>query len=317
MSELINSYLGYLQQPLYFYPALFILGLVVGSFLNVAIYRLPIMLERQWFHDCVSYLTSLKHTGQDLTDTLAGDQTINIQMVSKEQVETPPAFNLFWPPSHCPSCKHEIGFWENIPLFSYTYLLGKCRQCKAHIPIRYFAIELFTGFASIVVGYTFGYSLQLPFALLFTYGLITLTFIDIDKQILPDDITLLGLWIGLLISLQSVFVSPSEAILGAAGGYLTFWIIYWVFKLFTQKEGMGYGDFKLLACAGAWLGWQHLPIVIFIASITGTVWGLASILMKLSDKEQPMPFGPFIALGMWLTFILGDEIVATYLQWAY
>lgn len=317
MSELIHAYLGYLQAPHVFYPVLFIVGLVVGSFLNVVIYRLPIMLERQWFQDCVTYLIGVKHAGQDLHSSVAGDQTIHIDIVSKEQVETPPTFNLCWPPSHCPSCQHEIGFWENIPLLSYTYLLGKCRHCKAHIPIRYFAIELLTGFASLVVGHQFGYSLQLPFALLFTYGLITLSFIDIDKQILPDNITLLGLWLGLLLSISSVFVTPSEAILGAAGGYLTFWIIYWVFKLLTDKEGMGYGDFKLLACAGAWLGWQHLPIVIFIASITGTLWGLASLMMKLSHKDQPMPFGPFIALGMWLTFILGDKIIATYLQWAY
>lgn len=317
MPDILIVSLAYLQEPYYFYPALFVLGLVIGSFLNVVIYRLPMMLERRWYHDCVSYLLNLKNEGRDLNQTLTGDQTISIEVISKEQAETPPIFNLYWPPSHCPTCRHEISLWENIPLLSYTYLMGKCRQCRTSIPIRYFAIELLTGFLSLIVGYTFGVSLQLPFALLLTYGLIALTFIDIDKQILPDDITMLGLWIGLLLSLQHVFVTPSEAILGAAGGYLTFWIIYWVFKILTHKEGMGYGDFKLLALAGAWIGWKYLPIVIFIASITGTIWGLVSLMMKVSHKDQPMPFGPFLALGLWLTFILGDQIVATYLRWAY
>lgn len=317
MKEHATLYMTYLQQPDYFYPILFVLGLVIGSFLNVVIYRLPRMLEQIWYHDCVSYLINIKNEGRpDLVhQTIAGDQTLHIETIAREQASPAPTFNLFLPSSHCPACKHKLHFWENIPVLSYVYLLGRCSECRAPIPIRYLGIELFTAVITLIVGFEFGLTLQLPFALLLTYGLIAVTFIDIDKQILPDSITLLGLWVGLLLSVKSVFVGPTEAILGAAAGYLGFWLVYWAFKIFTHKEGLGYGDFKLLALAGAWLGWQYLPFVVFIASLTGTVYGVASLSMKITERGQPIPFGPFLALGIWLTLIMGDHLLTIYSRW--
>lgn len=306
-----------LKQPVFFYPFVAIVGLVIGSFLNVVIYRLPRMMERSWYVQCIEYLVSLKNQGKaEYEPYISSEQTVEIVLKPHEKSESVPHFNLFWPTSKCPNCQHAIRPWENIPLLSYLFLLGKCSKCKWRIPLRYPGVELLTMLLSLVVAGHFGMSLQLLPALFFTWLMIALTFIDIDTQLLPDELTMMGLWVGLLISIPVLFVTPTEAIIGAAVGYLILWSLYWVFKLLTQKEGMGYGDFKLMALAGAWVGWQYLPVVVLISSFTGAIWGLASIMMRITHRDHPMPFGPFIALGAWLTLIYGEPIVSHYLQWA-
>lgn len=301
----------------FFYPFVALLGLIVGSFLNVVIYRLPLMMERGWYVQCVEYLISLKNQGKKHYEPyLSSEQTVEITLKPTDIPETVPHYNLFWPGSQCPNCQHHIRPWENIPVISYLLLRGRCSKCKWRIPLRYPGIELLTTLLSLVVAAHYGLSLQLLPALMFTWLMIALTFIDIDTQLLPDELTLFGLWAGLLLSVVPLFVSASDAIIGACVGYMILWSLYWVFKLLTQKEGMGYGDFKLMALAGAWVGWQYLPVVVLVSSFTGALWGIASILMRLTHKDHPMPFGPFIALGAWLTLLYGDTIVTTYLHWA-
>jgi leader peptidase (prepilin peptidase)/N-methyltransferase len=316
MQHSISESLALFAQADFFYPFVGIVGLVVGSFLNVVIHRLPRMMERSWYVQCVEYLVSLKNLGRKQFDPyLSSEQTVEIILKPNESAQTVSHYNLVWPGSQCPNCQHQIRAWENIPVLSYLFLRGRCSKCKWHIPIRYPAIECLTALLSLVVAAHYGLSIQLLPALLFTWLMIALTFIDIDTQLLPDELTLLGLWGGLLLSVHSLFISPSDAILGAIIGYLILWSLYWVFKLLTQKEGMGYGDFKLMALAGAWVGWQYLPVVVLISSFTGALWGIISILLRFTHKDHPMPFGPFIALGAWLTLIYGDVIVTSYLQW--
>jgi leader peptidase (prepilin peptidase)/N-methyltransferase len=307
-----------LQDPVYFYSLIVVLGLMVGSFLNVLIYRLPIMLERNWYQQSIQFLLELKNQGrEDLSRYDASDQTVEIMVQTRPQAEIQPSFNLCTPASHCPQCGAKIRFWQNIPVLSYVFLRGHCANCDAVIPLRYPIVELLTALLSLAIAYYFGFSLQTFAGLIFTWILIALTVIDIDTQLLPDDITLFGLWFGLLLSLLYVFVTPQEAIIGAAAGYLSLWLIYWAFKMVTGKEGMGYGDFKLFALAGAWMGWTALPLVILIASASGAIWGICSMLLGLSSRDNPIPFGPFLALGAWLTFVFGDQIIALYLTWAY
>lgn len=316
MQDQILLIVSRLNEAHIFYPFVLVVGLVVGSFLNVVIYRLPKMMERDWYMQCIEFLIGIKNKGLREYDNIKfSDQRVEIHLSPHENGEPVPRFNLFLPTSSCPSCEHRIRPWQNIPVLSYLFLRGRCAKCDWPIPLRYPGIEILTALLSLVVAYYFGMTPQLLAALVFTWMLIALTFIDFDTQLLPDEITLLGVWLGLLISLKHVFVSPQDAILGAVAGYLILWSLYWVFKLLTHKEGMGYGDFKLMAMAGAWVGWQYLPVVVLIASFTGTIWGLANIMMRISHKDHPMPFGPFIALGAWLTLILGDRIVTTYLQW--
>ncbi len=271
--------------------ACLVFGLLVGSFLNVVIYRLPIMLERSWKRDCCELL----------------EQTI------PDQAET---FNLILPNSTCPHCGHKIRAWENIPVISYLFLKGSCSNCKQKISVRYPIIELVTGLLSayLATQVTVGYPLL--FALIFTWVLIALTMIDIDHQLLPDNLTLPLLWLGLLINTQGIFSSLSDAIIGAAAGYLALWSVFWLFKLVTGKEGMGYGDFKLLAALGAWMGWQSLPLIIILSSFVGAIIGIAGIIIMGRDKNIPMPFGPYLAIAGWIAFLWGDDITATYLQFA-
>ncbi len=312
------EFLQPLQQPIVFYTFIAVLGLVVGSFLNVVIHRVPIMLERQWYQQSIQYLLELKNQGRDdLKHFDSADQTIDITVHSRSQAEPSQTYNLLFPSSQCPHCNIPIRFWQNIPLLSYIFLRGRCSNCDSSISPRYPIIELMTALLSLVVAYYFGFSIQTLAGLLFTWILIALAAIDMDTQLLPDNITLFGLWLGLLFSLLFVFVSPQQAILGGIAGYLFLWLIYWAFKILTGKDGMGYGDFKLFAMAGAWMGWSALPLVIFIASLTGAIWGICSMLLGLSTRENPMPFGPFLALGAWLTFIFGDQIMVLYLSWVY
>lgn len=250
------------------------LGLCVGSFLNVVIYRLPILLRQQW---------SRAHGG-DLQEEAS--------------------YNLCVPRSHCPQCQHRLSLSDNIPLFSYYFLKGRCRYCKTAISRRYPVIEGLTACLSVWVAWRFGMSVHAGFGLLFTWFLITLSAIDYDEMLLHDQLTIPLVWLGLLSSLlPHSWISPKAAILGAVLGYLILWSLYWIFKAITRKEGMGYGDFKLCAALGACLGWQALPLVLLIASTLGTVIGLIQILLKYRRREDPLPFGPFLAFAGWIHFI--------------
>lgn len=283
------------QHILFFASMVFILGLLVGSFLNVVIHRLPIIMERSWKQEFQSYF----HPEQPVIDEEQSNES----------------YNLIVPGSTCPKCGHKIKAWENIPVISWLVQRGKCTNCQTSISIRYPTVELITGLLSLVVALHFGYSMACLAALLLTWSLIALTFIDADTMLLPDQITLPLMWVGLLISTFSVFVAPETAIIGAIIGYLSLWSLYWGFKLLTGKEGMGYGDFKLLAALGAWVGWTQLPIVIILSSFVGAFVGIVIIGIKGRDKNIPIPFGPYLAVAGWLTFMYGDWISAQY--WRY
>lgn len=278
------------DNPSVFISAVLLLGLVVGSFLNVVIYRLPVMLQRTWRQQC---------------EELAG------KTVPAEQ-----PYNLLLPRSQCPACGHLISAAENIPLVSFALLKGKCRACGARISWRYPAVELVTGVLSAVVAWRFGFSLTAAGALLLTWALIALTFVDYDHQLLPDDITLPLIWLGLAFNLGGVYVPIASAVVGAMVGYLSLWLVFQMFKLATGKEGMGYGDFKLFAVFGAWLGWQQLPLIILLSSFVGAIVGLGGILLLGRDRSRPIPFGPFLCVAGWIALLWGDAITHAYLQFA-
>lgn len=263
-----------------------IVGLVVGSFLNVVIYRLPKMMEREWREQCA-----------ELHD---------------EAVEARPPYNIVAPRSTCPDCGHRITALENIPLISYLALRGRCSQCHATISVRYPAIETLTGFISGFIAWHFGYGFEAFAALAFTWAMITLAFIDLDTQLLPNDITLPFLWAGLLVNLGDTFTDIHSAVIGAVAGYLALWSVYRAYKLITGKEGMGHGDFKLLAVIGAWFGWQMLPLVIVFSSVVGTIIGIGLILIAKHDRHIPIPFGPYLASGGMLALLWGNQINSAY-----
>ena len=268
---------------LYFLIVLFS-GLSIGSFLNVVIYRLPIMLEKAWRKEAEAFLAAGDEAGDQYGETEQQD-----------------AFNLAVPPSACPACHARIRPWQNIPLFSYLFLRGRCANCKTTISVRYPLVELVTGIASVLLLLQFGWSVQLAAMLLLTYIGIALIGIDYDHQLLPDNLTLPLLWLGLLVNTQQMFVPLAEAVWGAVAGYLFLWAVFWLFKLVTGKEGMGYGDFKLMAAFGAWFGWQLLPNIVLLSSLTGAVLGSAMIVSKLHEAQKPIPFGPFIVIAAWLS----------------
>jgi leader peptidase (prepilin peptidase)/N-methyltransferase len=277
--------------PAAFVASVFVLGLIVGSFLNVVIYRLPIMLERRW----------------------------HAQSAENGAAAQPP-YNLVAPRSACPACKAPIKSLHNIPLFSWLALRGRCAACGASIPARYPLVELTTGLLCAAVAWRFGYGWPALAALVITWFLIALTFIDIDTQLLPDDLTLPLLWLGLLASLvavpgntASLPVDPRSSLIGAAAGYLSLWAVYQLFRLTTGKEGMGYGDFKLLAALGAWLGWQMLLPIVLTSALVGAVVGLALIALKGRDRAAPMAFGPYLAAAGWIMLMFGPDLVARYL----
>ena len=269
----------------------FLLGLSVGSFLNVVIYRLPKMMEAQWTRDCRELL----------------EQPL--------QAESP-RFDLAQPASHCPNCGHKIKPWENVPLFSWLLLRGRCSDCGNPISPRYPIIEALTGLLSLAVAIHFGFTWTTAGALGLTWALITLSMIDFDVQLLPDSITLPFLWLGLLLSLSPYFVDPRSAIIGAAAGYLSLWSVYQLFKRLTGKEGMGYGDFKLLAMLGAWLGWQALPQIVLLSALVGAIVGVSLILLRGRDKNIPIPFGPYLAAAGWISLMWGEQINRAYLHWS-
>jgi leader peptidase (prepilin peptidase) / N-methyltransferase len=289
MTEFLEPVLSLLKtEPHFLQGVCLVLGLLVGSFLNVVIHRLPKMMEREWHANCLDL------QGQEVP----------------EQAK----YNLVVPRSSCPHCGHMIGALENIPVISYLFLRGRCKACKAAISIRYPLVEALTGALSLAVAVQYGYSPLTLFALIFVIALVALTFIDFDTQLLPDDITLPLLWLGLLINLNSGFTDITSAVVGAMAGYLVLWAVYWLFKLVTGKEGMGYGDFKLLAAIGAWFGWQLLPAVILLSSVVGSVIGIALILFKGKTRQTAIPFGPFLALGGIAALFYGQTLAAFYLM---
>ncbi|WP_444902937.1 prepilin peptidase [Microbulbifer sp. CnH-101-E] len=274
----------------------FIIGLIIGSFLNVVILRLPIMMEREYKRDFYSYFNTKPDT--------------------KEQEELEKPFNLVLPNSHCPKCKTEIKPWQNIPVVSYLLLRGKCGSCGTPISKRYPLIELATGILTAVVVWQLGFTWQALAGCVFTWALVALTGIDFDKQLLPDSITLPLLWGGLLINLWGIFVPLQDAVIGAIAGYLSLWLVFHIFKLVTSKEGMGAGDFKILAAIGAWFGWQMLPLVILLSAAVGAIAGISWSLAVGRDRNLPIAFGPYLAGAGWIAMLWGEQIVDWYLRFS-
>ncbi|HHQ4928383.1 TPA: prepilin peptidase [Aeromonas hydrophila] len=275
--------------PWLYFSLVFLFSLMIGSFLNVVIHRLPIMLEREWQAEYLGYFNP------------------------ETQPQQEDRYNLMVPRSACPHCGHAITAMENIPLLSWLWLKGRCRECQAPISARYPLVELLTALLSLVVAATFAPGWGLLAALLLTWVLVALTFIDLDKMLLPDQLTLPLLWGGLLFNLTGGFAPLADAVIGAMAGYLVLWSLYWGFKLLTGKEGMGYGDFKLLAALGAWLGWQALPIVLLLSSLVGAFIGIGLILLRNHHQNKPIPFGPYLAIAGWIALLWGDTITRWYL----
>ena len=277
-------------------PALFVvlvvlLGLVVGSFLNVVVYRLPLMMEREWR---IQFLELLGQANPD-----AGK----------------PALSLWGPRSQCPQCGHLIAAVENIPLLSYLLQGGRCAHCRAAIGVQYPLVEALSGCLAGIVAWKFGFGWPTAAALIFTWVLLAASVIDLRQQLLPDDLVLPLLWLGLATALFGLFADLPSAVVGAMAGYLALWSVYQVFRLLTGKEGMGYGDFKLLAALGAWTGWQHLVAIVILSSLVGAVLGLVLVLFRGRDRRTPMPFGPFLAAAGWIALLWGETIDRAYLNW--
>lgn len=277
------------QNPPLLYATSVALGLIIGSFLNVVILRLPRMLEREWQSDCA-------------------------ELNGAEAPEDAPALTLSKPASHCPACGHHIRAVENVPILSYLFLRGRCSACGVRISPRYPLIEGLTAILTLIVVLRFGLTWQTMAALPLTWGLIALALIDYDTQLLPDNITQPLLWLGLNLSLIGLFTDTQSAIIGATAGYLSLWLVFHLFRLITGKEGMGFGDFKLFALFGAWLGWQYLPQIILLSALTGAVLGTILIASGRHDRGKPLPFGPFLAAAGWISLIWGQEINDTYLR---
>ena len=287
----------FLSSPLIFIALVFFLSLLIGSFLNVVIYRLPMMMEREWRAQC-----------DELTATPA--------------TEIPAGrFDLVFPRSHCTSCGTQITALQNIPILSYLMLRGKCASCGSAISKRYPVVEALTAAMTAIVAWRFGFAWESAAAIMLTWALITISVIDIDHQIIPDSISLPFVWIGLMLSLfhpmagaEVLFVDAKTAIVGALAGYLSLWTIYQLFRLMTGKEGMGYGDFKLLAVLGAWLGWQMLLLIILLSSVVGAAVGISMIIVRGRDRNIPIPFGPYLAAAGWIAMLWGDQIITAYLD---
>jgi leader peptidase (prepilin peptidase)/N-methyltransferase len=281
--------------PLALFVVAGLLGLVVGSFLNVVAYRIPIMMERAWRAQC-----------EEL----------------KTQPFTPPAhiaegkrFDLMWPPSTCPGCGHGIAVQHNVPVLGFLWLKGRCANCGAKISPRYPVVETFAAMLALVTAYVLGPSWQTVAALGFAWSLLALTLIDLDHKLLPDSLTLPLLWAGLLVNVSGTFAPLSSSVVGAAAGYLALWSVYMLFKLVTGKEGMGHGDFKLLAAIGAWVGWQLLPVVILLSAVVGSIVGVALIAFGGRSSQTTIPFGPYLAAAGFIALLWGERIVQLYQAW--
>jgi len=279
------------SSPLAFTLAILVLGLLIGSFLNVLIYRLPVMMERDW-----------RAQARDMLALPAEDKT-----------ET---FNLFLPHSRCPHCAHKIRAWENLPVISYLFLGGKCSACKAPISKRYPLIELACGLLSAFIAWHFGFGWQAGAVLVLSWGLLAMSVIDMDHQLLPDSLVLPLLWLGLIVNTFGLFTNLHDALWGAVLGYMSLWSVFWIFKLLTGKEGMGQGDFKLLALFGAWGGWQIVPLTILVSSAVGAVLGLIILRLRNAETSTPIPFGPYLAIAGWIALLWGGQITDSYLQFA-
>ena len=295
----------YTENVAVFAGSVFLLGLVIGSFLNVVIYRLPIMLERDWQSQAAELVAPVG----------AGTAT------SSAPQAVPERFSLSTPRSACPACKAPIKAWQNIPLVSWMLLRGRCAACKTLISIRYPLVELTTGLLSAWVAWHFGFGAPTACGLLVTWALIALTGIDIDHQLLPDGITLPLMWAGLLAAVivgpiagSPIPVSAHQAIIGAVSGYMSLWLVFHAYRLITGKIGMGHGDFKLFAALGAWLGWKLLPLVILLSATTGAVLGILLIVLRGRDRSVPLPFGPYLAAAGWIAMMYGDVLVDGYLR---
>lgn len=290
----MNDFISLLtNSTIYFYSVTFIFSLLIGSFLNVVIYRFPKMLEQGWKEECREFLS----------DELA-----------KPIKKTDEKITLSTPSSSCPNCKHKIRFYENIPVISWLLLRGKCSQCKNKISIRYPLVELSTALLSVVIAMHFGVTLTTLFLLVLTWALVCLTLIDYDHMLLPDQITLPILWLGLIVNINGAIVPLNDAVIGAIAGYMSLFSIFWLFKLLTGKDGMGHGDFKLVALFGAWIGWQLLPLLILMASAVGAIIGISLMVFKNHTREQAIPFGPYLAIAGWITLIWGNSIWSWYLS---
>jgi len=286
------------ESALLFIAVVFAFCLIIGSFLNVVIYRLPIMMEREWREQC---------------EEMAKSPTVT--EVPEER------FDLVVPRSRCPSCGQLIKAWQNIPVVSYLILGGKCAKCGESISARYPVVEMMTAVLAAVCAWRFGAGPEAIMAIVLTLALVPVAMIDADTQLIPDSIVLPLMWIGLAMSLyhpiagaETLFISPRDAIVGAMAGYLSLWSIYWLFKLVTGKEGMGYGDFKLLAALGAWLGWQHLHIIILMSAVVGAIVGISMMAFRKHERSVPIPFGPYLAAAGWITMMWGSDIWNLYLD---
>ncbi|WP_394247635.1 prepilin peptidase [Vibrio profundi] len=282
------------MEALYYYPWLFpslatIFGLLIGSFLNVVIHRLPIMMEREWQAECSECFPEYK-------------------------IPVPQGkFNLSFPRSTCPSCKTQLRLIDNIPVFSWLVLRGKCHKCNDSISIRYPAVEVLSALLCLAISAHFGFSLFTVALLFFTFTLIAATFIDLDTMLLPDQLTLPLMWGGIALAAFNISpISLQDSVIGAMSGYLCLWSVYWVFKLLTGKDGMGFGDFKLLAALGAWLGWQHLPLIILLSSLVGLVFGVIQLRLQKKGIEKAFPFGPYLAIAGWISLMWGEQIMNWY-----
>ncbi len=292
-----------------------ILGLMVGSFLNVVIHRLPKMMEFGWRQQCAELGFSPANPASEAQEkTGSAGATTRPATKSDSLTEVNAPYNLVFPHSACPHCNHAISAWENIPILSYLLLRGKCKACGAPISLRYPIVEFTSAVLCGYSAYHFGYGWATGGAMLLVWALLALTFIDFDTQLLPDDITLPLLWIGLMFNLNGVFTSLDSAVAGAICGYLVLWAVYWLFKLVTGKEGMGYGDFKLLAALGAWLGWKMLPLMILLSSLVGAVVGITLIVALKHGRNIPIPFGPYLAGGGLIALFWGPSLTQSYLQ---
>ena len=287
-----NISLVFQYSPWLFYSTVLLFGLCVGSFLNVVVYRLPLMMERDWKLECHEFL--------------------ELEQPKLEQSLL--SLNLASPASTCPNCGHVLHFWENIPVISYIFLKAKCSSCATKISAQYPAVELLTGIASLLVAYKFGVTIQTLAALFFTWVLIAHTLIDLKKQLLPDNMTLPLLWAGIFFSFFELFTDLKSSIIGAMAGYLILWSVYHLFKLLTKKEGMGFGDFKLLAALGAWAGFSYLPQIILLSSVVGSVAGITMLVTGKTKQQQPIPFGPYLAVAGWIALLWGETINQTYLS---
>jgi leader peptidase (prepilin peptidase) / N-methyltransferase len=284
----MSLFQAFASYPAFFVTAIIVLSLMVGSFLNVVIHRLPKMLEREWRNELAE---------------LNGQQTPPF-----------PPYNLVVPRSQCPACGRQISAFENIPVVSYLLLRGKCSACKANISPRYPVVEALTGILSGYIAWRYGFTWQTAAALIFAWAMIALAFIDLDTFYLPDDITLPLVWAGLIVNMRGTFVDLQSAVIGAVAGYLALWLVFWAYKFATGKEGMGYGDFKLLAAIGAWLGWKMLPVIILLSSFVGAAVGIGLIVFARHGRHVPIPFGPYLVLGGLTALFWGDALIKFYLQ---